>query len=988
MRSLAVRAPRRVLLLSAVALAVAAIVAAPVPGSLQPFSSEDPGSQSVAARRAIERATGTDPYFDLIAFVPAPGGIGSSASRSEVAAVERVLLSDPAVASTQSYYRNGVAALAARNGRATLVLGVLRAVATDTQLSAARHIEGRLDRLKGVKLGGLAAFYEQGNELAREDLIRSELFAFPLLLLVALWVFRGLVAALLPLLVGAVTIVGALAALRLVSQFSSVSIYALNVVTALGLGLAVDYGLLMVSRYREELARVGPGREALERTLASAGRTVALSSITVAAVLSCLLAFPQSFLRSIGLGGIFVAFIAGASALLLLPAVLTLLRWRVNAGSPARWRRAAFDGATPSPQSGWYRLSRLVMRRPGRIALASAVVLLSLAVPALGLRLTQIDANVMPRDSGARAVSDAIEADFPQAQLSPVYLALRTPGSHPRAAVGAYVARLRALPGVASVRGPLAAGGDLMEVDVLPSGDPLSPASQRLVREIRALPAPFPVLVGGESAGLVDLKDSLAAHLPWALAILILASVTAVFLLTGSVVLPVKALLINMLTIAAVLGALVLVFQHGALEGALGYTSSHALEPSTLVLIFAVSFGLATDYGIFLLARIAEERARGASDVEAVARGLERTGRIVTAAALLLGIALASLLTARHALVKEVGFGAGLAVAIDATLVRALLLPALMRLLGPLNWWSPPALARLSLTRRLHAPARHRQGATGEVPKTMPGRSLAATPAEGLAATPYCDHEHPAVRAQLERLVADLPEGDRRRIAIAAFEFVRDEVPYAFGPWGLPASATLERRQGTCTNKANLLVALLRAAGIPAAYGVMRVDARRYFGVIGPRFLTRYASPESVHVYAAALLDERWVKADPSTDRELAERTGHFCEQTRLIEWDGVRDSLDFLDPQHVYADLGLYANIDEMLARPARAATPHRLALANDYLSFIRSRPAFASDAALITAYLCAVDRRAATANWWRRSLIEARIIRGRQLRRESDLV
>jgi uncharacterized membrane protein YdfJ with MMPL/SSD domain len=960
MTSASLRSPRRTLVLAVLAVGLAAIVAAPVQSSLQPFSSDDPGSQSVAARRLLERATGTDPYFNLTALVATPAGLASPETRAEVAKVERAFRVDPVVASVQSYYTSPSAALVARDGRSTLVLGVLRDVSTDSELAAARRVQSRLSGLPGVRLGGLAAFYAQGNEIAREDLIRSELFAFPLLLLVALWVFRGLIAALLPLMVGAVTIVGTLAALRVISELTSVSIYALNIATALGLGLSVDYGLLIVSRYREELARHGPGPAALERTLSSAGRTVAISSLTVAAVLSCLLVFPQAFLRSVGLGGAFVALIAGASALMVLPAVLMLLRWRVNGITLARWRSAAYAGAQTSSRSAWYRLSRLVMRRPVWIALASAAILLALAGPALNLRVTQVDARVLPRSSSARVVAEAVESRFPRTDNSPVLLAVSAGAStSDRAQLEAYATRLRALPGVAAVQGPDHVAAAVWQLDVVPAADPLSAASQRLVNQIRALRPPFPVLAGGESASVVDLKRSLADHVPLALILLALVTCTAVFLMTGSVVLPLKALLMNSLTIAAVLGTMVLVFQNGALEGLFGYTSSHALEPSTLVLIFAVSFGLSTDYGIFLLSRIKEARDRGASETEAVATGLERTGRIVTAAALLLCIALASLMTARHALVKEVGFGAGLAVAIDATLVRALLLPALMRLLGPLNWWSPPPLARLH---RALAAAGEGGGSLPWPPPPpaqgfgmAPGRGLSAEPRDALTVSTYCDHDHPAIHARLEELAPRPGHADGVDVAVAAFEFVRDNVLYTFGPWGVTASRTLESRQGTCTNKANLLVALLRAAGIPAAYGVMRVNAREYFGSLGPSFLTRYASRESLHIYAAAFLNGRWVKCDPSTDRQLSSRTAQFCLQTRLVQWDGVHDSMDFLNPRHVYADLGLYVNLDELLARPARAATPRRLALANDYLHFVRAQPAYPSDDDLVDAYLSA---------------------------------
>jgi hypothetical protein len=541
------------------------------------------------------------------------------------------------------------------------------------------------------------------------------------------------------------------------------------------------------------------------------------------------------------------------------------------------------------------------------------------------------------------------------------------------------VRQLRALPNAGAIENPRRLGPRLWQIDVVAPAAPLSSDSQRLVRDIRALRSSVHVLVGGESASLVDLKSSLSGDLPYALAILVLVTALAVFLMTGSAVLPIVAVAIGALTIAATFGAMVLVFQRGALEGLLDYTGSHALEASTLVLIFAMSFGLATDYGIFLLSRIKEMRDHGASDVEAVALGLERTGRVVTAAALILCVVLASLMTAHHALVKEVGFGAALAVAIDVTVVRALLLPALMRILGRRGWWSPLPFTGIG---DAPIPAGAPAGTDGRAPIRSPSQRVCATPDDALAVTPYCNHDDQLIRDTVAQLAGDgrvaqpcvdvqpagrRSAGEQLAIATAAFELVRDSVLYTLGPWDLTASQTLVQRRGMCTNKANLLVALLRCAGIPAAYGVLRVNARNYFGAVGPAFLTRYVSPESTHVYAAAFLQGRWVKCDPSTDRELASLTSHFCQQTQLIEWDGARDSLDFLDPKHVYADQGLYADIDELLCKPPRASLSDRWAVFNDYLQFIRANPAFVSDRALVEAYRSS----GATAAGWLRYVL-----------------
>jgi uncharacterized membrane protein YdfJ with MMPL/SSD domain len=957
----AIRAPRRTLALWGCAFVLAAILGVPAASSLQPATAEDPSSQSVAARRAIAQATHVDPSFDLLALVSTPLGLGSVSARSTVARVERVFHADPLVAAVDSYYEDRNGALVAANGRSTLVVGLLHAASVQAQLAAADRVGRWLAGLHGVKLGGLAAVYAQGNDTARQDLLTAELLAFPLLLLITLWVFRGVVAAMLPLLIGLVTIVCAFALLRLVNEATHVSVYALNIASALGLGLAVDYSLLIISRYREEIALAGPGRGALQRTLLTAGRTVAMSALTIAGVVSSLLLFAEPSLRSIGLGAMLVAALAGLSALTILPAVLALLRWRINSLSPERWRRAAYRAAKPASTGVWWRISHLVMRRPWWIALVSVVALLSLSGPVLGLRVSQVDASDMPASSSSRQVNEAVENEYPAADNAPVFLAVRTPATATGpAALRSYVAHLRTLADVAAVEGPTRLSSRLWRVDVVPASPPLSANSERLVENIRSIHTGERVLAGGESASALDLRNSLAGRAPYALAVLMLIMTLAFTLMSGSLVLSIKAVLVSTLTITATFGAMVLVFQNGALEGLLDYRGSHTLASSTLVLIFAMAFGLATDYGVQLLSRVKEMRERGATDVEAVALGLERTGRIVTASALILCAALASLITAHHAVVKEVGFGAALALAIDATVVRALLLPSLMRILGRRDSWASPRRDGAAQAAERTSQA---QAANGRAPKRSPSQHILVRSSDALAMTPYCDHGHAAICEKVAELGGNGGAREQMATAVAAFEFVRDNVLYTLGPWDRPASHTLELRRGMCTNKANLLVAMLRCAGIPAVYGVMRVSARNYFGSVGPTFLTRYMSPESTHVYAAAFLDGRWVKCDPSTDRELASRTAHFCQQTQLIEWDGARDSMDFLEPRHVYADLGLFADIDELLEKPPRQRLSERWVIFNDYLQFIRANPAFASDSALIEAY----RSRRTTVGWLR---------------------
>jgi len=940
------RAPRLFLAAVVCLAAIAAVFGAGGLGKLSPFSADDPGSESVQTREAVGEATGVDPDFGLIALVSVPSGVSDRSAQARVRRVERVLIRERLVANVRDYYRDRDPALIAANRRATYVVGGLRPVAIERQLDVARRVEHKLEEIPGVKLGGRATFYANGNDTAREDLLRAELLAFPLLLLLTLWVFRGLVAALLPLLVGAITVAGVFGALRLVSIATEVSVYALNIVTALGLGLAVDYSLLVLFRYREEALTSGYGPIALKRALGRTGPTVLFSSLTVAGAAAALLVFPQPFLRSIAVGAIFVALVAGAAALSVLPAALAVLGGRVEALTSRRWRAATHRAARPADRGFWYRLSRLVMRRPGTIAVATAALLLVLAYPALDIKTTAVDANVVPRTSEDRQVAEAFAH---QGRTQPILIVAQPPAGTAKAQLANLADRVSRVPGIAAVGEPQVVGRtiggrDTWRINALPAGAPLSEPSQQSVRAIRSLPGAYPVRVGGETAGLVDLKDSLGARVPLALLLLFGLTFIPILRLTGSLVLPIKTIAMNALTVLATFGALVWVFQDGRYEGLLGYTGSNGIEASVLVLIFAISFGLATDYGMFLLGGIKEQRQRGAPDAEAVAVGLERTGRVVTAAALLLCVALGSLVTAQHALIKEVGFGCALAVAIDAFLVRALLVPSLMRLLGRLNWWAPGPLRHLAANRESAA---------------LPPSAIEQEPGPGraeLATSRYCDWRHPTMFAAI---AGQLKGGETEtETAVALFNLVRDGIEYQFAPWGVSASETLQRGSGTCTNKANLLVALLRAAGIPAAYGVLRVDAQRYFGPIGPEFLTTQTSADSTHIYAAAFVDGRWVRCDPSTDRELAALTAHFCPQTQLVEWDGHSDALDFLEPEHVHADLGLQPNIDSLLAKPPRNARPKLLEIGNDYLAFIRRNPPFGSADALLDAYHRELER------------------------------
>jgi uncharacterized membrane protein YdfJ with MMPL/SSD domain len=663
--NLAIRAPRRVLAAALLFAVVAAAFGLETPRLLGRGSNDfvAQGSESLRAERAVEVASGVSAAPQVLVLVRRP-------TSARLARVVSAIHSEPTfpVLAPPLRSRDGNEALVAAYARAGVSQRVWR--------QAAQRVDEKLSAIEGVAMGGTALATTQVNRQVQHDLAFAEAIAFPLLFLLSLWVFRSLVAALLPLVCGALTILGGLLVLRLVDVASPVSSYALNIVTGIGLGLGIDYSLLLVSRYREELARVGPGADAVRRTMATAGRTVAFSSVTVAAAIATLAIFPLGYLRSIGIAGGVVAPLAGLISLTVLPALFVLLGERVNALSPRRWRRAA-ERAARGERGGWYTLAQALMRRPVPVAIGATGLLVVLALPLLGVRFTGVDASVLPPKLSSRVVDAAIRRDFPPTTVAPVYAVVR--GT--RADARRYAAAVRA----PVVLAPRQLGPRVWEV-IASSGRPfLDPASQRLVRQMRSLRGD--ALVGGSTAQFLDQKRSLGSLLPVAAALLAAVTFLLLWLATRSFVLPVKALVMNVLTLSATLGILVFVFQDGRLEGLLDYKSQGALELTQPVVLFAIAFGLVTDYGVFLLTRIKEAWDTGIPNREAVAVGLERTGRIITAAALLFCVAVGAFATSQIIVVKEVGLGIALAVLIDASIVRVLLVPSLMAILGRWNWW-------------------------------------------------------------------------------------------------------------------------------------------------------------------------------------------------------------------------------------------------------------------------------------------------------------
>jgi RND superfamily putative drug exporter len=682
---------RRIGLIAIAFFLLAGALGGSVAERLDPYGADDPATEAVKARKQLEDAGLRVPG---VVVVLDHARVSSPATRSRVARLEREIGGRADVQSVSSFYTTRSTDFVSNDGTETYLSVALRPTGDKEWQESGAEIAEQLEGRPGVTVGGAAVAQQQVNDQVEKDLKRAELLAFPLLFLLSFLFFRSLVASLLPVMIGALAIVGTFLILRIASEFGSISIFALNLTTGLGLGLAIDYSLFIVSRYREEIAKVGPGLPALRRVMATAGRTVFFSSLTVAAALASLLVFPQRFLYSMGLGGSLVVLLAALISLTVLPAVLTLLGTRVNSLSPSFLQRRADADARPDQHGFWYRLSRLVMRHPIPIATTSAIFLIVLGLPFFGIKFNTVDPTVLPKGASAREAYDTISADFPPYRETPIWVSV---SGVPARATAPLAARIRHTEGVAAVYPPQQLRGGVTVIRAVSSSPFNSGASKETVKRIRDIAGPpgATVLVGGATADFVDFQSSLARHLPIAFGIIVIATLVILFLMTGSVILPIKSLIMNVLNLSAVFGLLVLIFQDGRFEGLLGYTSSGAIEQTMPILLFAVAFGLSTDYAVFLLSRIKEARDNGASDSEAVAIGLERTGRIVTAAALLFAVAIGAFATSEIIFIKQNGVGTALAVLIDASIIRALLVPSLMELLGKWNWWAPAPLRRL-----------------------------------------------------------------------------------------------------------------------------------------------------------------------------------------------------------------------------------------------------------------------------------------------------
>ncbi|MFJ8792941.1 MMPL family transporter [Streptomyces sp. NPDC102462] len=691
-----VTARPRLSLLAALVLTVLAVLAGSgVADRLGSGGWEDPAAESTYATKALEREF-PDSQPNLLLLVDAGG---SSVDAPPVAAAARDLADrlagERGVTGVGSYWQTKSPALRAKDGQEALIAARITGdekAMGETLDRIAPHYRGTHGPLE-VRLGGMVAVRHEMQTIIQDDLARAELIALPITLVLLVMVFGSAIAALLPLGIGIVAILGTNAVLRGLTEFTDVSVFAMNLTTALGLGLAIDYALFIVRRFREELSTGAAPLTAVGTTLRTAGRTVLFSALTVAVSLAAMLLFPQYFLRSFAYAGIAVVLLAAAAALILLPAALVLLGHRVNS---LDLRRLFRRGRGPRPAgeeegTAWARTAGLVMRRAPVFAIGTTALLVVLGLPFMGVKFGTADDRQLPSNAESHVVQQHIREGFPGSPGGG--LEVLAEGRATEAQYADYRRRVAALPEVARVDGPLVKG-DSAYFTVLPRGEAVDDAAQDLVRDLRAIPTPFDTEVTGTAAVLVDSKHAIAERLPWAAAFIVIVTLLLVFLLTGSVLIPVQAVVLNALSLTAMFGAVVWVFQDGHLSGPLSFTSTGSIETTLPVLMFCVAFGLSMDYGVFLLSRIKEEYDRTGDHAGAVRHGLQRTGGLITAAAVILAVVMVAIGTSRVTNTKMLGLGIALAVLMDAMVVRSLLVPAIMRLTGRATWWAPAPLRR------------------------------------------------------------------------------------------------------------------------------------------------------------------------------------------------------------------------------------------------------------------------------------------------------
>ena len=721
---LAIAAPRRIIAITALIMVACGVFGIPVANDLSAGGFQDPTSESAQATKLlVDKFARGD--MELLITVSSEQGADDATARSVGADIASQLQASPYVAEVTSAWTapaSAAPALFSKDGKTGLIVAGITGGESGAQKHAKELTEQLVHDRDGVtvRAGGEAMTYVQINGQSEKDLLMMESIAIPLSFLVLVWVFGGLLAAALPLAVGAFAILGSMAVLRAVTFATDVSIFALNLTVAMGLALAIDYTLLIISRYRDELAEGADREHALVRTMVTAGRTVLFSALTVALSMVAMVLFPMYFLKSFAYAGIAVVTFAAVAAIVVAPAAIVLLGDRLDSLDVRRFARRILGRPEPVrkpvEQIFWYRSTKYVMRRAIPISLAIIALLLVLGAPFLGAKWGFPDDRVLPQSQTARQVGDDLRTNFAVDSARNVTVVIPDAEGIGPADLDGYAAALSQVPEVSSVSapggtfadgrlvGPPSAATGLKDgtafLTVASTAPLFSDASETQLDRLREVstPAGHSVQLTGVAQINRDSSDAITSRLPLVLGVIAAITFVLLFLLTGSVVLPLKALVLNVLSLTAAFGALVWIFQDGHL-GALGTTPTGTLVANLPVLLFCVAFGLSMDYEVFLVSRIREYWLKSgktrADNDESVALGLARTGRVVTAAALLMSISFAALIAAQVAFMKMFGLGLTLAVLADATLVRVLLVPAFMHLLGRWNWWAPKPLARL-----------------------------------------------------------------------------------------------------------------------------------------------------------------------------------------------------------------------------------------------------------------------------------------------------
>ncbi len=693
------RRRRIVLAIAGIIVAFAAVWGTGVFASLQTAGGFNaPGSESQREASLATRTFGRGSGDVVVLYSSKTMSVTSPAFRTAVTSTLAGLPRGRAE-SYASYWTTRSAQFVSADRKQTYAVIQLAGASDAARIASLGAIKNQL-RAPGLtaRIGGFIPTESAINKEVTSDIGRAEGLSMPVLLILLLIIFGSLAAASLPLAIGGIGILGSFTALRLLTLATPVSVYSINITTILGLGLAIDYGLFMVGRFREELHRQDSVEAALARTVATAGRTVAVSGLTVAVALASLMLFPEVFLRSMGYGGVATVLVDMIAALTVLPALLAVLGPKVNA---LRIRKPVHRRRPEETAGGWYRLARSVMRRPAAYLAVIVVLLLTLGAPFLRVAWGGTDARALPAAAAPRIVTEVLNREFPGNPTAPIESLVsfggQVAGSAARGAgLASYVSALSAIPGVtgAQVTG---INGGIARVDLRYRFDPMSQAARGIVAQARAVapPAGARALIGGQTAELADELASLASVLPAMALVMAAATFVLLFLAFGSVVLPVKAIVMNVVSLSATFGVVVWIFQQGHLSRLLGFTPTGTLDPSMPILMLAIIFGLSMDYEVFLLSRIRERYDLTGDSTAAVASGLQRTGGVITSAALLLVIVIGAFSASGITFIKLMGVGMIVALIVDATIVRVLLVPATMRLLGRANWWAPRPLRRL-----------------------------------------------------------------------------------------------------------------------------------------------------------------------------------------------------------------------------------------------------------------------------------------------------